>query len=157
MLRVNICAVGRLRTSPEKDLIDDYLSRADKTGRSVGICECRVLEVEDKKASGKQAEAALLTKAVPSGSITVALDERGKVLTSPEFSQKLAAWRDDGQQSVCFLIGGAAGLAPELLQSVDFKLSFGRMVWPHILARVMLAEQIYRATTILTNGPYHKS
>jgi 23S rRNA (pseudouridine1915-N3)-methyltransferase len=85
------------------------------------------------------------------------LDERGKVMSSPDFADQLARWRDGGRQDVAFVIGGADGIAPVLRDRADFALSFGRMVWPHMLVRVMLAEQLYRAATILGGGPYHRA
>ncbi|WP_372839952.1 23S rRNA (pseudouridine(1915)-N(3))-methyltransferase RlmH [Phaeovulum sp.] len=156
-MRVAIAAVGRLRAGPEADLIADYLDRFGKAGRSLGLGPAQVLEVEDKKGGGMEAEAALLERAAPSGALLVTLDERGGLLSSPEFAGKLADWRDAGRQDVAFVIGGADGLAPTLRARADFSLSFGRMVWPHMLARVMLAEQLYRAATILAGGPYHRA
>jgi|SRR6056297_390865 len=155
-MRVHICAVGRLRSGPERALIDDYLTRFDRTGRSLGFGPSNLLEVEDKKGGGIPAEAALLERAIPTGAVIVALDERGKLLTSPQFSDRLAGWRDAARGDVAFVIGGADGLAPALRDRADFKLSFGAMVWPHMLARVMLAEQLYRAASILAGSPYHR-
>lgn len=156
-MRVHICAVGRLRAGPERELVQDYLTRFDRTGRPLGLGPATLAEVEDKKGGGMEAEAALLARAVPSGALTCLLDERGKSLTSPDFADQLGRWRDAGRQDVAFLIGGADGLAPELQQGADFAISFGRMVWPHLLARVMLTEQLYRAATILAGSPYHRA
>ncbi len=103
-----------------------------------------------------EAEADLLRKASAGAGVLVALDERGKTLTSPEFAAQLGKWRDAGQPEVCFLIGGADGLSPALRDEADVKLSFGKMVWPHMLARVMLTEQLYRAASILAGSPYHR-
>ncbi|MFU1477533.1 23S rRNA (pseudouridine(1915)-N(3))-methyltransferase RlmH [Roseovarius sp. C7] len=155
-MRVHICAVGRLRSGPERALIDDYLTRFDRTGRAMGLGPCTLHEVEDKKGGGMKAEAALLDRALPAGALIVALDERGKLLSSPEFSDKLAGWRDMGRGDLAFVIGGADGIDPALRARADFKLSFGKMVWPHMLARVMLTEQLYRAASILANSPYHR-
>ena len=155
-MRVHICAVGRLRAGPEKTLIDDYIQRFDRTGRALGLGPARIVEVEDKKGSGMAAEAELLRKALPKGAVVCTLDERGKVLSSPEFSERLAGWRDTGRQDLAFIIGGADGIDPALRHEADFALSFGKMVWPHMLVRVMLAEQIYRAATILGGSPYHR-
>ncbi len=102
------------------------------------------------------AEAELLARAVPSGAVLVVLDERGKTLSSPEFAGQLAQWRDTGRQDAAFVIGGADGIDPAFRARADLAISFGRMVWPHMLIRVMLAEQIYRATTILSGSPYHR-
>ena len=103
------------------------------------------------------AEAELLARAVPAGAVLVTLDERGKLLTSPEFAAQLGRWRDAGRQDVAFVIGGADGIDPTLRSKADFSISFGQMVWPHMLVRVMLAEQLYRAANILSGGPYHRA
>jgi 23S rRNA (pseudouridine1915-N3)-methyltransferase len=113
--------------------------------------------VEDRKNQGREAEADLLARAVPAGAVMVALDERGRQSSSPEFAALLARWRDGGAQDVAFVIGGADGIAPKLRDRASHSLSFGQMVWPHMLARVMLAEQIYRAATILSGRPYHRA
>ena len=155
-MRIHICAVGRLRGGPEKTLIDDYLTRFDRTGRALGLGPARVAEVEDRKGGGMAAEAALLRGAVPAGAVLCALDERGVQMTSPDFAQRLGRWRDDGRGDLAFVIGGADGLAPDLRAEADMSLSFGAMVWPHMLARVMLAEQLYRAASILAGSPYHR-
>ncbi|MGV6806030.1 MAG: 23S rRNA (pseudouridine(1915)-N(3))-methyltransferase RlmH [Ruegeria sp.] len=156
-MRISICAVGRLRAGPEKSLLDDYLTRFDRTGRGLGLGPVRVIEVEDKKNAGMGAEAALLRKALPDGAVICALDERGKVMSSPDFAQKLAGWRDMGRQDLAFVIGGADGIDPALRAEADFSISFGAMVWPHMMVRVMLSEQLYRAATILSGGPYHRA
>jgi 23S rRNA (pseudouridine1915-N3)-methyltransferase len=155
-MRMHLCVVGRIRSGPERDLIDDYLKRFDRTGRALGLGPVREHEVEDKRGGGMEAEAALLDRACPSGAVRVMLDERGETMTSPEFAQRLARWRDQGAQDVALFIGGADGLAPDLRNQADAALSLGPMVWPHALARVMLAEQLYRAATILAGSPYHR-
>ena len=155
-MRLHLCAVGRLRTGPERDLVDDYLGRLDRTGRPLGLGPAVEHEVEDKKGGGMAAEAALLARAIPDGAALCILDERGKTLSSPEFAQALAGWRDSGRQDAAFVIGGADGVDPTLRARADLMISFGRMVWPHMLVRVMLAEQLYRAATILAGSPYHR-
>jgi len=155
-MRLHLCAVGRLRSGPERALIDDYLKRLDRSGRPLGLGPCTEHEVEDRKGGGMEAEAALLARACPAGAVRVVLDERGSLLSSPDFANRLARWRDDGVQDAAFLIGGADGLAPALRAEADLALSFGAMVWPHALVRVMLAEQLYRAATILAGSPYHR-
>ncbi|WP_116599633.1 23S rRNA (pseudouridine(1915)-N(3))-methyltransferase RlmH [Primorskyibacter marinus] len=155
-MRVQLCVVGRLRAGPERDLIDDYLKRFDRTGRGLGLGPATVCEVEDRKGGGMAAEAVLLKRAVPSGARLCVLDERGKMVSSPAFSDMLCNWRDQGAQDVAFVIGGADGVDPALRGSADAVLSLGKMVWPHMLARVMLAEQIYRAAAIAAGTPYHR-
>lgn len=155
-MRVHLCAVGRLRGGPERDLIDEYVTRFNRTGRALGLGPFAEVEVEDRKGGGMEAEGVLLARAVPAGALTVVMDERGRTLTSIEFAEQLGKWRDGGRQDVAFCIGGADGLAPSLRQNADFALSFGAMVWPHMLVRVMLAEQLYRAASILAGSPYHR-
>jgi len=156
-MRLTLCVVGRLRNGPEKDLFSDYIDRFEKTGRGMGLGPVDVVEVEDRKGGGMQAEAELLLRAIPKGAILLAMDERGKTMTSPQFARQIAKWRDEGAQSLAIVIGGADGLSPELREQADMSLSFGKMVWPHMLARVMLAEQLYRAASILGGSPYHRA
>lgn len=155
-MKVRIAAVGRLRSGGKAELLADYRTRFDRTGRALGLGPLDIREVEAKK-GGKSAEADLLRKAASDARPLIALDERGKTLTSPAFANQLGAWRDAGRPEACFLIGGADGLAAELAAEADFKLSFGAMVWPHMLARVMLVEQLYRAASILAGSPYHRA
>ena len=154
-MRVHLCAVGRLRKGPERDLVDDYLARFDRVGRGLGLGPVREVEVTAR--GGMEGEAAALARAVPGGALTCVLDERGKTGSSPGFARLLAGWRDQGRADLAFVIGGADGLAPALRQRADYALSFGPMVWPHMLVRVMLAEQLYRAASILAGSPYHRS
>jgi len=156
-MRVTVCAVGRLRAGPERVLTDDYYDRFTRTGRPLGLAFMGEVEVEDKKNLGMAAEGDLLCRAIPAGALLAVLDERGRAMQSPDFAAQLARWRDAGRQDVAFVIGGADGIDPALRARADFALSFGAMVWPHMLVRVMLAEQLYRAATILGGGPYHRS
>lgn len=155
-MKIQISVVGKLRKGPEKLLIDDYTTRFDKTGRQLGLGPLTITEVEDKKGGGQMAEADLLERTIPSGAFICTLDERGTLMSSPDFAKNLGTWRDAGRGPICFLIGGADGIAPHLRAKADFSLSFGKMVWPHMLARVMLTEQIYRAASILAGSPYHR-
>ncbi|MCV6587395.1 MAG: 23S rRNA (pseudouridine(1915)-N(3))-methyltransferase RlmH [Marinibacterium sp.] len=154
-MQIRICAVGRLRAGPEKTLIDDYLTRFARTGRALGLPPVDLIEVDDRKARGMGAEADLLRAAIPKGAMIAILDERGKTLTSPQFADRIAGIRDQGRD-LALLIGGADGLDPSLRAQADLSLSFGQMVWPHMLVRVMLTEQLYRAATILSGSPYHR-
>ncbi len=156
-MRVHIVAVGRLRSGPQKDLIDDYLARFDRAGRSLGLGPARVVEVDDRKGGGMAGEAGLLRRALPEGAVKVALDERGRIESSPDFAGRIAGWRDMGRGDLALMIGGADGIDPGLRSEADFALSFGKMVWPHMLVRVMLAEQLYRAASILAGTPYHRA
>lgn len=156
-MRVHICAVGRLRTGPERALIDDYATRFDRTGRQLGLGPLSITEIDDRKGGGPAAEAGLLARAIPNGAKVCALDERGERLSSPDLARRLADFRDNGLGDLVFLIGGADGLDPALRDGADLKLSLGAMVWPHMLARVMLTEQLYRAAAILAGTPYHRA
>ena len=154
-MRLRLCAVGRLRAGPERELVADWLGRFDRTGRPLGLGPATIHEVE--ATGGMGPEGAALLRQVPEGALMVALDERGEMLASPAFAARLAGWRDEGVRDLCLLIGGADGLDPSLRAKARTLLSFGPMVWPHMLLRAMLAEQLYRATTILSGGPYHRA
>lgn len=156
-MRVHICAVGRVRGGPEAALISDYVTRFDRTGRPLGLGPLNVVEVEDRKGRGMAAEADLLRKAIPPGATVCCLDERGRAEASPKFAVRLARWRDAGHRDLAFVIGGADGIDRGVRAEADHLLSFGAMVWPYMLARVMLTEQLYRAASILAGSPYHRA
>jgi len=156
-MRLTIVAVGRARTGPEREMVNDYLMRAERTGRAVGITAASLAEVEPRGASGPVAEADALRRAVPNAARLVCLDERGTALGSPDLAARIAAWRDAGDRDAAFVIGGADGLDRGLVAQADLVLSLGKMVWPHMLARVMVAEQLYRAASILAGTPYHRA
>lgn len=128
-MRIEIAAVGRLKKGPESQLVSDYLERFAKTGRGLGLPAVHVSEVEDRRGGGMLAEADLLSRVIPEGAALVMMDERGDQPTSPEFARKLAHWRDSARD-VCFVIGGADGLAPDLRARADWQIS----PWPHGLA-----------------------
>jgi 23S rRNA (pseudouridine1915-N3)-methyltransferase len=132
-MKITLATVGRMKPGPEQALLGDYLDRAGQAGRALALIE-----------------------AIPPGATAIALDERGKTFSSPEFAKMLATLRDQGAGETVFLIGGADGHDKALRDRADRLLSFGPMVWPHMLARVMLAEQLYRAVSILAGGPYHR-
>jgi len=155
-MRLTICAVGRLRCGPERDLYNDYAKRLDRAGRALSLGPLDLREVEDKKGGGMPAEAALLDKSIPDNAVLWTLDERGSLLSSPEFSHKICALRDDGASDLAFVIGGADGIDADLCARAQVSVSFGKMVWPHMLVRVMLAEQLYRAVGIAAGTPYHR-
>ena len=155
-MRVHICAVGRLRKGPERDLYDDYLTRFDRTGRALALGPAQLIEVEDKKGGGMPAEAALLERAIPTGSLICVMDERGKVQSSPEFADMLGQWRDQGRQDVAFVIGGADGIDKNLLDGSLENISLSKMTLPHQSVKLILIEQLFRAFAILNNHPYHR-
>ncbi len=162
-MRLTLCAVGKLGATVENTLVKDYLNRATLTGRGLGISPVDLLEVEAKKGA-KAATSALLKAhemeaikaALSEGGILITCDEHGEQLTSRQIAMRLNTYKDRGERRVTFLIGGADGLDPALLKASAFSLAFGPQTWPHALVRVMLAEQMYRATTILAGLPYHR-
>ncbi|HEY0646786.1 23S rRNA (pseudouridine(1915)-N(3))-methyltransferase RlmH [Phenylobacterium sp.] len=153
-MRISIVAIGRLARSPETELAKLYLERATAAGRSLGLGPVEVVEVESRK-PGKAAEAEAL-RAHLADSHVIACDERGKARASRAFAEEIGALRDRGVRRLVFLIGGADGLDPELVASVQGTLAFGPQTWPHALARAMLCEQVYRAVSILAGSPYHR-
>lgn len=155
-MRVGLLAVGRLPPrSPEAQLTADYLARAAAAGRSLGLGPVDLQEVDGKKA-GKAAEAEALMAALEPGTRVVACDEHGEGWTSRALAERVGRWRDDGVRRLAFMVGGADGLDAALLARADHRLAFGALTWPHALARVMLAEQIYRVATLLAGSPYHR-
>lgn len=154
-MRVSLAAVGRLSLSPETELVSDYLRRANLAGKSLGLSPIDLIEVDARK-PGKPAEAEALNAAIPAGAHVIACDERGKALRSRDLATKVAALRDRGERHLVFVIGGADGLDPEFVSAAQDTLAFGPQTWPHALVRAMLAEQVYRAVTILGGSPYHR-
>ena len=155
-MKIIVAAVGRLKPGAERMLVDDYLERAGQAGRALGLGPFAVTEIDERKARDRAAQSTRLIEAIPDGAAAIALDERGKALTSREFAKLLASLRDSGVDTTAFLIGGPDGHDDRLRARADRLLSFGPMFWPHMLARVMLAEQFYRAVSILAGTPYHR-
>ena len=154
-MRIAIAAVGRLGRAPEAELALDYARRASAGGRALGLGPVEVIEVESRK-PGKPAEAEALAGALQAGDEVIVCDEHGEALASRAFAELIGRLRDRGVRRLVFLIGGADGLDPQALERAGRKLAFGPQTWPHALARAMLAEQVYRAVTILAGGPYHR-
>lgn len=159
-MRITLFAVGRLKAGPEKDLASRYLDRFAKAGPAVGLELAKLVEVQESRASNadtrKREEASALEKALPEGAILVLLDERGKALDSQAFSDAIGRYRDNGKRDMMLAIGGADGLDPELRSKADLVVNLGTMTWPHQLVRILIAEQLYRAVTILSGHPYHR-
>jgi 23S rRNA (pseudouridine1915-N3)-methyltransferase len=151
-LRLTLACIGRAGRGPERDLYEHY------AGRIRWPLTLRELEEKKKLPPAEliRREGELLLGAVPARSMVVALDRRGKTIDSVAFAGRLGHWRDDGVADIAFLIGGADGHGEPLLAEASLVLSFGAMTWPHLLARAMLAEQIYRAQLLLTGHPYHR-
>jgi 23S rRNA (pseudouridine1915-N3)-methyltransferase len=153
-LKIAIVAIGRLGRSPEAELVKTYAERATASGRALGLGPVEMIEVESRK-PGKAAEADVLRPHL-AGSHVIACDEHGTPRSSRALAEEIGRLRDSGVRRLTFLVGGADGLDSDLLAVADSRLAFGPQTWPHALARVMLAEQIYRAGTILAGGPYHR-
>ena len=156
-MRLIVAAVGRMKPGPERTLVDDWLGRAGATGRAVGLGPAQVVEVDERKFTDSEAQSERLLHAIPPGATAVALDQRGEILSSEAFARLIARERDGGSPQLVFLIGGPDGLTERARAAAGYRLSFGPMVWPHMLARVMLAEQLYRAVSILSGLPYHRA
>jgi 23S rRNA (pseudouridine1915-N3)-methyltransferase len=159
-MRIALAAIGRMKAGPERELVARYLDRAVAGGRALSLTGFDIAEFSESRASAaptrKLEEARLLGSAIPAGSIVIALDERGKSIGSEALAIQMGRWRDDGRSGVSFIIGGADGLDPAFVASADLVLSFSPLTWPHQLVRIMLAEQLYRTTTILSGHPYHR-
>ena len=150
---ITIVAVGRLKNGPLRDLCDEFRRRIPLPLEIREVEERRPVAGEERKAR----EGELILAVIPKGALAVALDERGRAYDSAAFAQQFAAWRERSGDSLSFVIGGAEGLAPAVLEKAAARLALGTMTWPHMLARAMLLEQIYRAHTILTGHPYHRA
>lgn len=160
-MRLLIAAVGRLKAGPERDLLDRYIKRANAAGRSISLAPVEIVEIPDSPARRPDdriaEETARLDSAVPKGARRIVLDSRGRNLTSEDFAARMAAFRDQGAPAVAFLIGGADGLTGSAIEGADLAISFGAATFPHQIVRILLAEQIYRAITILSGHPYHRA
>ena len=159
-MNVLILAVGRLKRAPEAELCADYLNRASRMGRSLGIARTEIREIAEsrsERAADRLAqEADAIEAAIPAGFQRICLDENGKLLDSREFAELMRGKLDQSVPGIAILIGGPDGLDPRLVSECDLSLSFGRLTWPHRLVRVMITEQIYRVMTLLAGHPYHR-
>ncbi len=158
-MKVTVIAVGRLKSGPERELLDRYLDRAGRAGRQLGLSfDIRELAESGARsgADRKHEEAAAILGAVPPGAPLVALDERGRALDSRAVAERIAGGRDAGVRDLAIAIGGADGLGADVLSAADLRLAFGAMTWPHQIVRILLAEQLYRTVTILSGHPYHR-
>ena len=153
-LKITLLAVGKLGRSTEAILARDYAERASASGRALGLGPVDILEVEARK-TGKAAEAAVVLPHLPDSHV-IACDEHGDAYSSRDFAARIARLRDDGVRRLVFVVGGADGLDRSILGAAASRLAFGPQTWPHALVRAMLAEQVYRAVTILAGAPYHR-
>lgn len=160
-MRLTICAIGRLRKNdPRALLINDYVERIKKSGPAIGFKEISLQELDPARGqTGKNAqtrESQAILEAIPDGAHTILLDERGQNFTSEGLANHLADCRDRGIGMTVFALGGADGHTEQLRERADKIIALGKMTWPHMLARAMISEQLYRAITILSGHPYHR-
>ena len=153
-MKITLLCVGRLGEAPESRLTAEWAARATSIGRALGLGPVEIVEVEGRK-SGKAGEAEVLLPRLE-GAHVIACDEHGQGRTSREFAGQLGRLRDEGVRRLAFVIGGADGLDARILAMSQGRLSFGAQTWPHALVRAMLAEQVYRAASILAGSPYHR-
>ena len=161
-MRLIISAIGLLKKGPESDLVADYLKRLRGPGKQIGISQIEILESKERAANSgggvnrKNLEAELLVSQLPNDRKVIVLDEHGRHVTSRELANLVQHNLDQGEQNLCFVIGGADGLSETALELAEDKICLGKMTWPHQLVRVMLVEQLWRSVSILTNHPYHR-
>jgi 23S rRNA (pseudouridine1915-N3)-methyltransferase len=158
-MKIMIAAIGRLKAGAEREIAERLLSRAKTAGKNIGLTFSTREFPESRAGSSKtrkDQEAATITAALPQKTILIALDEHGQAIDSRAFAKQLEKWRDSGVSDVIFAIGGADGHGAAILERSDMRIAFGAMTWPHQIIRLMLAEQLYRAITILSGHPYHR-
>ncbi len=159
-MRLILLSVGRTRAGPERELVERYIGRAAAAGRSVGFSSVELREFDESRGQRPQDrkldEARTLRAALGAAAAFIACDETGKNLSSPDFAAQLGHVRDAGIATLGLVIGGPDGLDPAFRAEARLAIAFGAMTWPHQLARVLAAEQIYRAVTILSGHPYHR-
>jgi len=160
-MRVMVIAIGRLKQGPERELAESYRKRAQAIGRALGLREIEIVEVRESRAQEVERrcleESIAIANAIPERGTIVVLDERGESLDSATLAALLQQWRAEDRPAVCFIIGGPDGLAASLRERATRKLAFGTATWPHQLVRIMVLEQIYRATSMLAGHPYHRA
>ena len=160
-MRLVVIAVGRLKQGPERELAEAYRKRAQATGRALGVRDIEIVEIRESRAQDVERrrveEAIAIANIIPERAIIVILDEHGDNLDSAALAGLLRAWRAEDPPAVCFVVGGADGLAQSLQQRAKLRLAFGSATWPHQLVRVMLLEQLYRAASIVAGHPYHRA
>src|SRR5580700_4884172 len=160
-MRVLIAAVGRLKQGPERELATAYRKRAESIGRNLGLRDFEIVEIRESRAQDAERrrteESIAIANVIPERAIVAMLDERGDNIDSARLATLLQQWRAEDRPAVCFIVGGADGLAQSLRDRAKLKLAFGAATWPHQLVRIMLLEQIYRAGTMLAGHPYHRA
>lgn len=147
-MKLLLLAGSRAASAPETQSANDYLKRAVAAGRRVGLKEAALVEIDERK--GQWLEA------VPKGGVLIALDERGENISSSELAALLRKHLDGGTSALAIAIGAADGLPAPVKAAAAKTIAFGRATWPHMMVRIMAAEQVYRAVTLLTDHPYHR-
>ena len=159
-MRIQLFAVGRMKSGPERELAERYFDRFAKVAPPLGLEFGGVSEVQESRARDadqrKREEAAKLSELLGAGTVLILLDERGKNLSSADFAAMIAKHRDGGARAMTFAIGGADGHAEDSRRKAQMVISFGAMTLPHQITRILIAEQLYRAATILSGHPYHR-
>ncbi len=160
-MKLIIHAVGRLKAGPERELAGRYFDRLEKSGPAIGLEFSGVTEIAESRAQTaperRREEGQRLQVQIQPGTALVLLDERGKNLSSEDLAGRIGLLRDSGRKAAIVAIGGADDHDASFRDQTELVLSFGALTWPHQLVRVMLAEQLYRVTTILAGHPYHRS
>ena len=160
-MRIALVCVGRLKAGPERELFARYFKRLKHAAQRAGIAGIDLREIDESRArridDRRSEEAGAILAAVPGGGLLVALDERGRSPTSEEWASDIGRARDDLRPAYALAIGGPDGLAGSLRDKAHRVVGFGLMTWPHQLVRVMAAEQLYRAVSILSGHPYHRA
>ncbi len=159
-MRIGIAAVGRMKSGPETDLAARYLDRFSRAGPAIGLDYAGLTEIAESRRPGaderKAEEASRIMAAVPDGAAVFVLDENGRDFSSRDFAERIARERDEGRRGIVLAIGGPDGHGQAVIGRAELALRFGRLTWPHQIVRILLAEQLYRATTILSGHPYHR-
>jgi 23S rRNA (pseudouridine1915-N3)-methyltransferase len=160
-MKISVLAVGRLKAGPEQQLADRYLERLSKAGPAVGLEFAGVVEFPESRARSaperRREEADRLRGQIAAGTALLLLDERGRNFSSEDLAHRIGGFRDAGRRGLAFALGGPDGHEESLRGEAELTLSFGAQTWPHQLVRIMLAEQLYRAATILSGHPYHRA
>jgi 23S rRNA (pseudouridine1915-N3)-methyltransferase len=160
-MRIVVIAVGRLKQGPERELAEQYRKRAQAIGRPLGLRDIDVVEIRESRAPDAERrrveESIAIASVLPERAVTVVLDALGQNLDSAALAASLREWRAEERPTVCFVIGGADGLAASLYERAKLKLAFGAATWPHQLVRIMLLEQLYRAASMVAGHPYHRA
>jgi 23S rRNA (pseudouridine1915-N3)-methyltransferase len=155
-MKIILRAGGVMRSGPERELVDDYLQRANGLARGTGFLSVEEQQVDLRNCKTRAIETQTLLGDISSGSKLVIFDERGETPTSRQISQQFATWRDDGFGQLILVIGGADGFEPSEIPAGTTRWAFGAQTWPHKMVRMMASEQIYRALSILARSPYHR-